>query len=78
MAATDRRVIATAPLVFSLLYFEQTIMAHYQALDGAWSFAFEPYYNEDLTYYMNEPEALPVYEVEDMFSEFRRGGGHVQ
>ena len=53
-------------------------MAHYQALDGAWSFAFEPYYNEDLTYYMNEPEALPVYEVEDMFSEFRRGGGHVQ
>ena len=69
MAATDRRVIATAPLVFSLLYFEESFMAHYQAMDGAWSFAFSPYYNENLTYWLNAPEVLPVYEVEDMFSK---------
>ena len=69
MAATDRRVIATVPLVFSLLYFEQSFMAHYQAMGGAWSFALSPYYEEDLTYFLTEPEALPVYEVEDPFSE---------
>ena len=69
VAATDKRVIATAPLVFSLLYFEESFMGHYRAMDAAWSFAFNPYYKENLTYYLNDPIAKPVYDIEDMFSE---------
>ena len=67
LAATDQRVIATAPLVYSLLYFEESFMGHYQALDGAWSFALEPYFDEDLTYYLTDPISGPVFDVEDPF-----------
>ena len=45
-------------------------MKHYQALGGAWTFAFEPYYNEDLTYHILDIDDHPhLWDMEDMISE---------
>jgi PhoPQ-activated pathogenicity-related protein len=68
LAATDRRVIAMAPMVFSLLDLNTTMMWHYQNMDGAYSFAMQPYYDEDLTTEFFNPETEGVYAVEDMIN----------
>ena len=44
-------------------------MAHYQTMDGAWSFAFESYYRENLTQELLNPKAQGAFEVEDMYSK---------
>jgi len=44
LGVTDRRVVVLAPMVFSLLNAQATLMNHFQSMDGAWSFAFQPYY----------------------------------
>jgi PhoPQ-activated pathogenicity-related protein len=68
LAAVDQRVIGIFPLVFSLLKMEETVMHHYQTMGGAWSFAFGPYFNEDLTYHLTEQVASDVlYKLEDPF-----------
>ncbi|KAK2157405.1 hypothetical protein LSH36_192g01004 [Paralvinella palmiformis] len=68
LSATDRRVIAAAPMVFSLLNFDQTLMAHYQSMEGAWSFAFDPYYRENLTKELFNPKTHEVFDIEDMYT----------
>merc|ERR1712080_653339 len=65
--AVDRRVDAITPIVFSLMNWPQTVMQHYQAMDGAWSFALEPYWNENLTQAIGQPEALTLLPFEDMY-----------
>lgn len=45
-------------------------MNHYRALGGAWSFALEPYWNENLTQYMLSPIAWGeggLYDYEDIY-----------
>ena len=69
VAAVDERVIGTAPLVMSLLYFEETMMNHFMAMDGAYSYALKDYYEHNLTQYLTDPVAAPVFEIEDMFRE---------
>ncbi|ELU07235.1 hypothetical protein CAPTEDRAFT_190159 [Capitella teleta] len=51
----------------------KTIMSHYQSMDGGYSFALSPYYNENLTYHLLDEELFtPVLEIEDMFQYRRR------
>ena len=69
-AYTDRRVVATIPLVFSLLNLRETMMAHYQAMGGAWSFALRPYYNNNVTKLMVEEDADEILDFEDAFREY--------
>lgn len=45
-------------------------MAHYKAMGGAWTFALEPYWRENLTQLMLEPIAyMPggIYDFEDVY-----------
>lgn len=67
LAATDQRVVAMVPMVFSMLNVESTLMSHYQKLDGGWSFALSPYYNENLTQALFDPVADGLFDVEDMY-----------
>jgi PhoPQ-activated pathogenicity-related protein len=67
LAATDQRVVIIVPLVFSLLNTKPVLMHHFQSLDGAWSFALQPYYNENITQDFFNPDAEPIFDVEDMY-----------
>jgi hypothetical protein len=45
-------------------------MQHFQTMGGAWSFAFGPYFNEDLTYHLTDDIVADVlYKFEDPYSE---------
>lgn len=66
----DPRVVATSPEVFSLIHMEESVMAHYQALGGAYSFALEPYYELNLTEYLTAPvsyEPGGLFDYEDPY-----------
>ena len=52
-AALDDRVFISLPKVFDLLETQKTLHSHYRALKG-WSFAFSPYWYEDLTLYLDD------------------------
>jgi PhoPQ-activated pathogenicity-related protein len=75
LACTDRRVIAMCPMVFSMLNMTPTIMNHYRNMDGAYSFAFQPYWNENLTAEIYNPEVMGVWDVEDMYRYRERLAG---
>jgi len=42
-------------------------MNHYQNMDGAWSFAFASYYNENVTQDFLNPKTHEIWSVEDMY-----------
>ena len=44
-------------------------MVHYQSLGGAWSFAFEPYYAENLTREFLSEKTQEIFMHEDMWSK---------
>ena len=44
-------------------------MNHFQDMNGAYSFAFEPYWNENLTAELYTPATDGVWNVEDMYRE---------
>jgi PhoPQ-activated pathogenicity-related protein len=67
IGSTDRRVVAIIPMVFSMLNIEETVMNHFRDMDGAYSFAFSPYWNEGLTREFYNPKTDGVWDVEDMF-----------
>jgi PhoPQ-activated pathogenicity-related protein len=68
LAATDRRVVAQIPLVFSLLNMETgTLPQHNMDMDGGWSWALDPYWRENLTTDFFEPKFKRIYEVEDLY-----------
>jgi PhoPQ-activated pathogenicity-related protein len=66
IGCTDRRVIAIIPMVFSLLHMEEAVQNHFQNMNGAWSFAFVPYWGEGLTAEFYTPATDGVWDVEDM------------
>ena len=68
LAATDQRVKVMAPMVFSMINMDQTVMSHFQSMDGAWSFALDSYYRENLTQEFFNPKADGVWSVEDMYN----------
>ena len=47
----------------------QTIMHHFQSMDGAYSFALYPYYDEGLSPYLTDPIADALWQYEDMYSK---------
>merc|ERR1712150_255539 len=68
LAATDQRVKIAVPLVMSLLHFEETLQSHFRAFEGGWSFAFRPYWRENLTLHFDDPIATDdLYNYEDMY-----------
>jgi PhoPQ-activated pathogenicity-related protein len=64
-AYTDQRVVATIPIVFSLLKVRECMMAHYRALEGHWSFAMRPYYQNNVTQFIIDDDADEVLQYED-------------
>lgn len=42
------------------------MVRHHQAMDGTWSWALEPYYDEDITKELTNPRLEALFEVEDM------------
>jgi PhoPQ-activated pathogenicity-related protein len=67
LAVTDQRVVVIAPMVFSLLNAQEALMNHFQSMGGAWSFAFAPYYNVNLTQDFFNPATDGIYDVEDVY-----------
>lgn len=68
IAATDQRVVAIAPMVFSMINMEGgTIVNHNRDMGGDWSFALYPYWRENLTQDFFNPKTSEVWEVEDMY-----------
>ncbi|ELU00839.1 hypothetical protein CAPTEDRAFT_221748 [Capitella teleta] len=54
LGATDQRVFAMAPTVFDLLGMYENLHHHHRSF-GGWSWAFLPYWNEDVARYLNHP-----------------------
>lgn len=52
-------------------------MNHFQDMDGAWSFAFAPYYNENITQEFFNPKAQGIFDVEDMYRYRERLTHHI-
>jgi len=54
LGCVDRRVFAMAPTVFDLLDMQKNLEHHYRGL-GGWSWAFFPYWAEDVSKYLYNP-----------------------
>jgi PhoPQ-activated pathogenicity-related protein len=67
LAATDRRVVAMVPIGFSMINTDWNIVGHFSKMDGAWTFGFESYYDENLTMDYINPKAQDIWSVEDMY-----------
>lgn len=65
VGACDPRVIGIAPQVISMYGFVEN-MHHHQRSLGGWSFAFEPYWEEDLTTYLDDPVVDTLYPLFDL------------
>jgi hypothetical protein len=61
------------PIVYGILCsYLQSVMSHFRALNGAWSFALFDYFNEGLTPYFTEPQCREdggLFTLEDMYSK---------
>jgi PhoPQ-activated pathogenicity-related protein len=68
LAAVDRRVVAMIPMVFSMINIDDaTMFRHQQNMDGGWSFAFQPYWRENLTQELFNPKTTRLWDVEDVY-----------
>lgn len=67
IASVDPRVIALVPVVMDLLNFEPNIKHHFRAY-GGWSFALEPYWKLNLTYYFDHPKFTGLSNIIDPYS----------
>ena len=45
-------------------------MNHFRDMDGGWSFAFQPYYKENLTQDFFNPKTEGIYDVEDVYRKY--------
>ena len=66
VASVDPRVVATVPVVMDLLNFKENIMHQFKAY-GGWSFALEPYWELNLTYYFDHPKFDDLASIMDPF-----------
>lgn len=48
------------------------MVKHNQAMNGNWSWALEPYYDEDITKEVFNPKTQDIFEVEDMLCELKK------
>ncbi|KAH9499597.1 hypothetical protein Btru_074237 [Bulinus truncatus] len=66
-AAVDRRVIGMVPTVMDLLNMQKNLHHHFRSL-GGWTFEFEDYYNESVTYNLDSPNMPLMQTVIDPLS----------
>ena len=66
VASVDPRVVATVPVVMDLLNVKENLMHQYKAY-GGWSFALEPYWELNLTYYFDHPKFDDLASIVDPF-----------
>jgi len=66
-AATDRRVIAVAPIVLDVLNMVPNLQHHFRAY-GGWSFAFGSYYDENITQYLTDPRIQAMADIVDPYA----------
>lgn len=64
VGSVDTRVKAVIPVVMDLFYLQENLVRHYQSL-GGWSFAFDDYYQLNLTRYINTPLMSRMSEIID-------------
>jgi len=67
VASVDPRVIAFVPVVMDLLNFKPNIKHQFRAY-GGWSFALEPYWKLNLTYYFDHPKFDALAGIIDPFT----------
>ncbi|CAH1788180.1 unnamed protein product [Owenia fusiformis] len=67
VGCVDRRVFAMAPIVLSVLKLQETVNYHYRAY-GGWSFAFNDYWSQNVTQYINDPRTKMMADVIDPYS----------
>lgn len=67
LACVDRRVKVVLPMVMDLLNFTASLHHHYMSF-GGWSFAFEPYYNENITQYLDHPNTQLMAQIIDPYA----------
>ncbi|PIK49439.1 putative autocrine proliferation repressor protein A-like [Apostichopus japonicus] len=70
-AAMDKRVIGIAPLVLDCLNFGENLHHMYRSL-GGWTFAFEPYWSEDVCKYLDSPSLVELQELVDPYAYIDR------
>jgi PhoPQ-activated pathogenicity-related protein len=61
LSCVDRRVFATAPVVLDLLNWNPNLHHHYRAY-GGWSWAFQPYWAEGVSKYIDHPRAKEAFD----------------
>ena len=66
IASVDPRVIALVPVVMDLLNFEPSSKHHFRSY-GGWSFALEPYWKLNLTYYFDHPKFTELTDIIDPY-----------
>jgi PhoPQ-activated pathogenicity-related protein len=70
-AAVDKRVITAVPIVMDLLSMNKALHSHFRAL-GGWTFAFNDYYSENITKYVDTPELQAMARIIDPLSYLDR------
>ncbi|XP_077980688.1 autocrine proliferation repressor protein A-like [Glandiceps talaboti] len=66
-AAVDKRVFAAAPIVLDCLNFVKNLHHHYRSL-GGWTFAFDDYYQEDITMEIDNPMTQQLFDIVDPYA----------
>ncbi|XP_070581613.1 autocrine proliferation repressor protein A-like [Ptychodera flava] len=66
-AAVDKRVFGIAPIVLDCLNFVKNLHHHYRSL-GGWTFAFEDYYEEDVTLHLDNPITQQLADIVDPYA----------
>ncbi|CAF0920128.1 unnamed protein product [Rotaria sordida] len=66
-AVDNTRVVAAVPIVMDLLNLRPSMMSHYRSL-GGWTFAFNDYYEMNITRYMNSSMFDKLAEMVDPYS----------
>jgi len=66
-AAVDKRVVGIAPMVMDLLNVVHNLHHHYRSL-GGWTFAFNDYYQVNITAYLDDPRTQAMADIVDPFS----------
>lgn len=69
VACVDKRAIFTIPMVMDLLNLLPNMKHHYRAL-GGWTFAFKPYYEQNLTVELDNPRTKELAKLVDPY-EYR-------
>lgn len=70
-AAVDKRVVGMVPTVMDLLNTQQNLHHHFRSL-GGWTFAFDDYYNMNITYQLDSPNMPWLRAVIDPLTYFMR------